>query len=111
MPACAPNGGVFVGGASLTSGLSEIALTHLASRMDPAMRALAVRHDPGVRQADLWNRPEGWENLDITDVPDLGPVLGHQTVEGEDAAHLNALRPFADLPIRPMKPFMAPAKG
>jgi hypothetical protein len=40
-------------------------------------------------------------------VPDLN--LPQQT--GETAEELNALRPFADLPIRPMKPFKVKASG
>jgi len=86
--------------------LSETTLSRMAARMDPAMRALALRHDPGLRQADLWNRPEGWASLDIDEVPDLGLPTAGQTAE-----ELNELRPFSDLPIRPMKPFVLKAKG
>jgi spore germination cell wall hydrolase CwlJ-like protein len=86
--------------------LSETTLSRMAARMDPAMRALALRHDPGLRQADLWNRPEGWASLDIAQVPDLGLPTG-----GETAEELNELRPFSDLPIRPMRPFVLKARG
>jgi spore germination cell wall hydrolase CwlJ-like protein len=75
--------------------------------MDPSMRALALRHDPFARQPDRWARPLGWERLDLTRVPDLGFL----TAEGQSAEELNALRPFADLPIRPMRPFVLPASG
>jgi hypothetical protein len=85
-----------------TNDLSEATLAKFASHMDPAMRALAIRHDPGLRRADLWNRPEGWASLDIDEVPDLG----FATEEGSTAEDLNELRPFSDLPIRPMKPFV-----
>ncbi|WP_309091520.1 cell wall hydrolase [Phenylobacterium sp.] len=88
------------------SDLSDATLTRIAARMDPAMRALALRHDPGLRQADLWNRPEGWASLDIDQVPDLGLPTAGQTAE-----ELNELRPFSDLPIRPMKPFILKAGG
>ncbi|HEY8616410.1 cell wall hydrolase [Phenylobacterium sp.] len=74
--------------------------------MDPSARALALRHDPFVRQADTWNRPEGWQSLDIDQVPDLGLP---QT--GRTAQEVNALQPFADLPIRPMKPFVLKTTG
>jgi hypothetical protein len=79
------------------------------ARMDPAMRALALRHDPRIRQADLWARPPGWGSLDITQVPTLGeaPVQA----EGESAEELNSLRPFAKLPIRPMRPFVLAGAG
>jgi hypothetical protein len=73
--------------------------------MDPAAEALARRHDPALRVADLWNRPAGWTNLDIRQVPDLG--LGE--VSGAPAEELNSLRPFAGLPIRPMRPFVLKA--
>jgi len=88
------------------AGMSPEALRLLTNRMDPAARAIAVRHDPFLRQADPWNRTEGWESLDIREVPDLGlPQVGRTAEE------VNALRPFTDLPIRPMKPFYLKAKG
>lgn len=88
------------------AGMSPDALRLLTAKMDPAARALAVRHDPYLRQADSWNRPEGWESLDIDKVPDLGLPQTGQTAE-----EVNALRPFADLPIRPMKAFVLTSKG
>jgi spore germination cell wall hydrolase CwlJ-like protein len=88
-----------------TAGLSEEAITRLAARMDPAARALAQRHDPGLRQPDPWNRPEGWTSLDIDTVPNLG----FTTAVGQSAQELNALRPAANLPIRPMRPFVLTA--
>jgi len=89
------------------AGLSDEAINQLAGRMDPAARALARRHDPGLREADLWNRPEGWASLDIGEVPSLG----FATAVGQSAEELNALRPVANLPIRPMRPFILPARG
>ena len=108
-PACAPKGEAsndrdvarFV-----SSDMSNRGLTRLAYSMDPSIRALAVRHDPGVRTADLWSRPEGWERLDMNNVPNLGFTGDAQ---GETAEELNALRPFAKSPIRPMKPFLLKA--
>ncbi|MGA0605331.1 cell wall hydrolase [Phenylobacterium sp. VNQ135] len=105
--ACAPNADP-VGRAPAglaTNDLSEATLAKFASYMDPAMRSLALRHDPGLRRADLWNRPEGWASLDIGDVPDLG----FGTQDGATAEDMNELRPFSDLPIRPMKPFVLKA--
>ncbi|ACG79014.1 conserved hypothetical protein [Phenylobacterium zucineum HLK1] len=107
--ACAPNENPLASAhAALTAGdLSETSLRRIAARMDPAMRALALRHDPGLKTPDLWSRPEGWASLDVAEVPDLG----FGTAEGQTAAELNDLRPFSDLPIRPMKPFVLKASG
>ena len=86
-------------------GLSDPALIAATASFDPAVRDLARRHDPGLRYPDLWGRPPGWTNLDLRQVPDLGiPVE-----QGEDAVALNNLRPFAGLPIRPMRPFVLKA--
>src|SRR5215470_9806971 len=64
--------------------LSEASLKRLTFTMDPAMRALALRHDPQGRRADLWDRPEGWSSLDISKAPDLG--LAQPELQGEEAA-------------------------
>lgn len=88
--------------------LSNADLFKLASTMDPAMRALALRHDPASRAPDLWARPQGWGSLDMANIPDLG--LATQT-DAATAEQLNDLRPFAKLPIRPMKPFVLQASG
>lgn len=88
-----------------SGGLSNRALESVAAGLDPATRALARRHDPGLRQADPWNRAEGWVSLDMRKTPNLG----FSTVEGASAEELNTLRPFAALPIRPMKPFVLKA--
>ena len=87
--------------------LSAADLQRLAAAMDPAMRALAIRHDPGLRQPDLWARPQGWGNLDLSHAPSLGLL----EPDGETAQEVNALRPFARLPIRPMQPFVLGATG
>jgi len=108
-PACAPQGGVADGrnvAKFVSTDMSNRGLTRLAYSMDPSMRALAIRHDPGARTADLWSRPEGWERLDMNNVPNLG-FTGD--AEGETAEELNSLRPFAKSPIRPMKPFLLQA--
>ena len=87
--------------------LTATDLKILTTAMDPAMRSLAVRHDPFLRRADPWDRPEGWSNLDMVHVPDLGFGETDQTT----AEELNSLRPFAKLPIRPMRPFVLEASG
>jgi spore germination cell wall hydrolase CwlJ-like protein len=83
-------------------GLSEAAVARLAARMDPSARALARRHDPGRRGADFWGRPVGWETLDIATIPDMG----FSRAAPETAQQINDLRPFANLPIHPMRPFV-----
>ena len=83
-------------------GLSDAALIAATTRFQPAVLDLAQRHDPGLRRADLWDRPPGWANLDLRQLPDLGIPAD----QGEDAEALNKLRPFAGLPIRPMRPFV-----
>ncbi|HEY8572188.1 cell wall hydrolase [Phenylobacterium sp.] len=88
-------------------GLSDAALQRLAAHMSPSARALAQRHDPMLRQADLWARPEGWASLDIGQVP----TLGQAPAVGETAQEINALLPYADLPIRPMRPFVLKVGG
>ena len=89
--------------------LSDRGLLKLASTMDPSMRALTLRHDPGLRQPDLWARPSGWGRLDIDKTPDLG--FGDSEPDAATALDLNALRPFSRLPIRPMRPFVLEASG
>ncbi|MBW8815720.1 MAG: cell wall hydrolase [Caulobacterales bacterium] len=85
--------------------LADPAVLRVAGSLDPATRALAERHDPALRHADLWGRPEGWSNLDLRRPPDLGL----QAAPGETAQELNALLPFAHEAIRPMRPFVLPA--
>ncbi len=92
--------------ATVVRTLSDKGLARLTANMDPAMLALAKRHDP-VKQADVWGRPIGWASLDITQIPDLG--LGETSVE--TAEEINSLRGFSKLPIRPMRPFVLAAGG
>jgi hypothetical protein len=86
-------------------GLSDAALISATAGFQPAVLDLAQRHDPGLRRADPWDRPLGWSSLDLRKVPDLG-IPAEQ---GDDAVALNNLRPFASLPIRPMRPFVLQA--
>lgn len=90
----------------VSQGYSDRGLLRISASMDPAMRSLALRHDPGLRRADLWARPQGWGSLDLNNVPTLG--FEDQT-DALLAAELNDLRPFSKLPIRPMKPFLLQA--
>jgi spore germination cell wall hydrolase CwlJ-like protein len=109
-PACAPGDGGLLSRDTVrfaSREFSNTGLLQLASRMDPAMRALALRHDPGSRAPDRWGRTTGWDRLDLGNVPSLGFL----EAEGQSAEELNALRPFATLPIRPMRPFVLKASG
>jgi hypothetical protein len=85
--------------------LSDPALIAATAHLSPAVRDLARRHDPGLRRADLWGRPLGWANLDLRTVPDLG----FDPDNADSAETINKLRPFAGLPIRPMRPFVLQA--
>lgn len=86
--------------------LSDAGLASYTADMDHAMLALARRHDPNAKP-DLWGRPEGWASLDLAEAPDLGFFTAHDGT----AEQLNALLPFSDGPIRPMRPFVLKASG
>ena len=68
---------------------------------------MARRHDPALRRPDRWGRPVGWARFDLRRAPDIG----FDTKEGEGAVVVNGLRPFARLPIRPMRPFVLQASA
>lgn len=89
------------GVATIAQTFSEAGLKRLTADMDPAMLALARRHDP-VRKPDPWGRPVGWASLNV----DAPPDLGFGTATDETALEINALRPFAKGPILPMRPFI-----
>jgi spore germination cell wall hydrolase CwlJ-like protein len=89
---------------TLGESLSERNLARFVGGMDPAMLALAQRHQPG-RRPDLWGRPRGWANLDLRTPPDLG----FSEAPADAARAINSLLPFSRLPIRPMRPFVLQA--
>jgi len=93
--------------AMVVRSFSDRGLARLTAHMDPAMLALAKRHDPLIRQADPWGRAVGWTSLDISQIPDLGL----DTTQVETAEEINASRAFSKLPIRPMRPFVLHAGG
>lgn len=95
------------GVATVARNFSNKGLERLTADMDPAMLALARRHDPIVREADPWGRTVGWTSLDISELPDLGI----EAATAETAEEINALRAFSKLPIRPMRPFVLKAGG
>jgi hypothetical protein len=82
-------------------------LISATAQLAPDVRVLARRHDASLRRPDLWNRPLGWASLDLRKAPDLG--IPQVTNDADDAVAINNLRPFARLPIRPMRPFVLDA--
>lgn len=93
--------------ATTTGSLSDKGLQRLTAGMDPAMLALARRHDPRIRESDPWGRTIGWTSLNLSEIPDLGIVA----TAPETAEELNALRAVSKLPIRPMRPFVLNANS
>lgn len=109
-PACAPSEARRPSADSarfVSQGYSDRGLLRISARMDPAMRSLVLRHDPGRRRVDLWARSPGWGSLDMNNVPTLG---FEDQADALLAAELNDLRPFSQLPIRPMTPFRLQAR-
>lgn len=91
---------------AVARGLSNDALARLTADMDPAMLALAKRHDP-VRTRDTWGRVVGWTSYDLTRIPTLGALeLGTG-----DALLINALKPFGAGPTLPARPFVLNASA
>lgn len=88
------------------SGFSDAVLLKTTAHFDPSLRSLARRYDPGLNRPDTWGRPQGWESLDLRNVPDLGLSVDEGAATPEVAQEVNALRPFSGLPIRPMRPFV-----
>ncbi|WP_300575257.1 cell wall hydrolase [Phenylobacterium sp.] len=95
------NDGRAAGLATVARNLSDEGLRRLSADMDPAMLALARRHDPAPA-TDYWGRVKGWETYDLATLP----TLGFGTAFDMAAREINALKPFADLPINPMEPFI-----
>lgn len=83
---------------------SAHALQQLQARMDPAMMAIAIRHDT-VPEPDLWGRVVGWTQYDLSTLPTLGSLEIGET----DARLINALRPGASEPPPPARPFILKA--
>ncbi|MDP1641101.1 MAG: cell wall hydrolase [Phenylobacterium sp.] len=95
------NAGRAEGMATVARSLSDRGLERLTADMDQAMLALARRHDPAPRK-DYWGRVPGWETYDLATLP----TLGFGTAFDMAAREINAFKPFADLPINPMEPFI-----
>jgi spore germination cell wall hydrolase CwlJ-like protein len=94
------------GAAALTRGYGLVAFRRLTADMDPAMMALARRHD-GVASTDYWGRVPGWESYNLARLP----VLGVGTMTEEEARLINAMQKAAAEPPPPAKPFILKASG
>ncbi|MBO9709679.1 MAG: cell wall hydrolase [Caulobacter sp.] len=87
--------------ATVTRALSDAGLARFTADMDPAMLALARRHDPRPHK-DFWGRVRGWEVVDVRVVP----RLGDRDPDFEEARLINSYKPSAPLDIEPARPFM-----
>ncbi|WP_297515113.1 cell wall hydrolase, partial [uncultured Caulobacter sp.] len=85
----------------ITASFSERGLRHYVADMDPAMLALARRHDPRPRK-DYWGRVRGWEVIDLKKVP----RLGDRDPDFDEARVINALRPTVQDGFEVAKPFV-----
>jgi spore germination cell wall hydrolase CwlJ-like protein len=81
--------------------LSDVSLARTFADLDPAMLALARRHDPRPHRDD-WGRVTGWERLDIRTIPRLGD---HEP-DFEAARRINAYKPATPVMLETMKPFV-----
>ena len=87
--------------AAVSRGYTDIALRRVVADMDPAMLALARRHDPFQRRKDFWGRVEGWETYELSKLP----TLGFGAFTAADARIINALKPAGREPPKPARPF------
>ncbi|MGA0546500.1 cell wall hydrolase [Brevundimonas sp. VNH65] len=69
----------------------------LLASMDPAQRAIALRHDPRLRELVMSGRLPQWQSLLIADPTDLAV--------GVEAQKLNAAAAVAPAALRPALPF------
>jgi spore germination cell wall hydrolase CwlJ-like protein len=109
LSACAtyyvPSGyGREAGMARIARSFTDAGLARYVANMDPAMLALARRHDPRAHK-DYWGRVEGWERIDIKQIPRLGDI----TPDFDEARIINALKPVAPDPVEAARPFILKA--
>ena len=81
--------------------LTDVGLAAMRARLDPSQLAIAIRHDPNAREAELYGLTPGWESLTLAGKPSLD--LG---VNGLDAQRMNAAMPAANGALRPALPFV-----
>jgi spore germination cell wall hydrolase CwlJ-like protein len=85
----------------VTGSFTERALRHYVADFDPAMLALAKRHDPRPKK-DYWGRVEGWEVINLKAIP----RLGDRAPDFDEARVINALRPAVPEDLEYAKPFV-----
>jgi spore germination cell wall hydrolase CwlJ-like protein len=85
----------------VTGSFTERALRHYVADFDPAMLALARRHDPRPHK-DYWGRVEGWEVIDLKAIP----RLGDRAPDFDEARVINALRPAVPEDLEVARPFV-----
>lgn len=85
----------------VTRSFSERGLRHYVADFDPAMLALARRHDPRPHK-DYWGRFEGWEVIDLKTIP----RLGDRAPDFAEARLINALRPAVREDMEAARPFV-----
>ena len=106
LAACAtyyvPTGSGREGGlARVTASFSDRGLRRYVADMDPAMLALARRHDPRPH-TDYWGRVPGWEVIRLSDIP----RLGDRPPDFDEARLINALRPTVSDGLEAARPFV-----
>lgn len=85
----------------VTGSFTERALRHYVADFDPAMLTLARRHDPRPKK-DYWGRVQGWEVINLKDIP----RIGDQVPDFDEARTINALRPAVPEALEVAKPFV-----
>lgn len=96
-----PGAGRAAGVARLAGSLSDAGLARYTADMDPAMLALARRHDPRPHK-DYWGRVPGWEKLDLHRIPRLGA----RDADFDEARIINGFKAASPLALEPSRPFM-----
>jgi spore germination cell wall hydrolase CwlJ-like protein len=91
--------------ARITASFTDAGLRRYVADMNPAMLALAKRHDPRPHK-DYWGRVPGWEVIRLKDIP----RLGDRAADFDEARTINALRP-AIVEIEAAKPFVLTGTG
>jgi hypothetical protein len=81
--------------------LGDKGLAAIVARMSPSELALAIRHDPAERRAELYGLTPGWESLTLAGKPSLD--FG---ASGLEAQKLNAATPDAVGLLRAARPFL-----
>lgn len=85
---------------TIAGSFSDAGLARYTANMDPAMLALARRHDPRPHK-DYWGRVRGWEKLDLH----LIPRLGDRDADFDEARLINGYKLASPIAMETAKPF------